>query len=42
MKDGKSYFLGYFAHDYDAALAYNLMADELFGEFARFNVPVSA
>ena len=30
-------YIGYFNHDFDAALAYNLMADELYGQFANFN-----
>jgi len=34
---GKRYFLGLFRQEYDAALAYNLKAVELFGEFARLN-----
>jgi hypothetical protein len=34
------YNLGSYRDDFDAALAYNLKADELFGEFARFNTPI--
>ncbi len=33
----KFIFIGYFKEECDAALAYNFMAEELFGEFARFN-----
>ncbi len=29
--------IGYFRDEWDAALAYNLKAEELFGEFAKFN-----
>lgn len=37
MKNGKFYHLGIFAKEPDAALAYNVKATELFGEFARIN-----
>ena len=33
--------LGYFAEECDAAQAYNFVAEELYGEFARFNLPLS-
>ena len=36
-KNGKRYHLGYYINIYDAAKAYNLAADKMFGEFARFN-----
>jgi hypothetical protein len=35
MKDGKNYHLGYFDVEEDAALAYELKAQELFKEFQR-------
>lgn len=41
-KDGVEYRVGYFREECDAALAYNLKAYELFGEFARFNEPLAA
>jgi hypothetical protein len=34
----KSIFIGLFGDEFDAALAYNLKAVELFGDFARCNV----
>jgi len=37
-KDGIRRELGGFQTDYDAAQAYNFAAEEMFGEFARFNV----
>ena len=40
QREGKVFNLGYFKDEVDAAQAYNLMAYELFGEFARFNVPL--
>ena len=36
-KDGKQYHLGYFITKEEAAYAYNKMAVELFGDFARLN-----
>lgn len=36
-KDGVTYNLGVFAHEVDAALAYNTKALELFGDFAKLN-----
>lgn len=36
-KDGHQYHLGYFCSAKDAAQAYNLVAQELFGEYARLN-----
>jgi hypothetical protein len=39
-KDYKKYNLGYFKEEYDAAQAYNFAAFEMFGEFARLNVPL--
>ena len=40
-KDGHQYHLGYFWSAEDAAQAYNLMAQEFFGEYARLN-PIEA
>jgi hypothetical protein len=40
FKDGKRRQLGRFKHEYNAAQAYNFAAEELFGEFARLNVPL--
>lgn len=37
MKDGKRYYIGLFATEANAALAYNEVAIALFGEFARLN-----
>lgn len=34
---GVQYHIGYFREEYDAAQAYNMKAEELFGEFAYFN-----
>ena len=36
-KNHKTYWLGYFLTETDAAKAYNLKAKELFGDFARLN-----
>jgi hypothetical protein len=36
-KDGKEYHLGYYNNELKAAYAYNLKAEELFGEFANLN-----
>lgn len=36
-KDGKSYYLGIFSNEKEAAMAYNLAATRLHGEFARPN-----
>lgn len=36
-KDYTSYYLGYYESEIEAALAYNIKAKELFGEFARLN-----
>lgn len=38
----KRYWLGYFYTEEDAAHAYDTKAEELFGEYARFNFPVEA
>lgn len=38
MKDGRSYHLGYFDDEVEAAKIYNKKAIELFGEFANLNV----
>ncbi len=37
---GKLYMEGPFREEYDAAQAYNFMAEEHFGEFARMNTPL--
>lgn len=37
QKEGKKYFLGNFEKEVDAAIAYNLKAKELFGDFAKLN-----
>ncbi len=39
MKDYVKYRLGFFREEFDAAQAYNFKAEELFGPFARFNIP---
>jgi len=39
-KDGHTHHLGRFRDEVDAALAYNLVAYELFGDFARLNTPL--
>lgn len=36
--EGKTYHLGYFDSEHDAARMYNFWAVDLFGEFARLNV----
>ncbi len=38
--NGKGKRIGKFKEECDAALAYNLVADELFGEFAKLNTPL--
>lgn len=37
-RDGKTRHLGYFSDPWDAAMAYNVAAREVFGEFAYVNV----
>ena len=37
-KNGKYYFIGHFEEEKEAALAYNLKAIELYGEFANLNI----
>jgi len=37
MKDGKSFYLGCFTNEAEAAAAYNNKAKEIFGNFARLN-----
>jgi hypothetical protein len=39
MAGNEYYFLGYFRDEREAALAYDMRARELHGEFARFNFP---
>ena len=39
QKDGKRYYLGYFHDEIEAAVAYDIKAMELFGQFAYFNFP---
>lgn len=39
QKDKKVISIGYFKHEHNAATAYNFVSDELFGEFAFFNLP---
>ena len=36
-KDGETFHIGYFLSERDAAIAYNVMAIEKFGKFARLN-----
>jgi len=38
-KDGREHHIGLFTEEVDAATAWNLVAFELFGEFARMNAP---
>jgi hypothetical protein len=38
MIDGNTINLGYFNNEIEAALAYNVKAQELFGEYARLNI----
>ncbi len=38
--NGKVIHLGYFTEEYDAAQAYNFAAEEHFGEYAVFNIPI--
>jgi hypothetical protein len=37
-QNGKSYHLGYFENEIEAALLYNQKAKELFGEYASINI----
>ena len=39
MREGKHRHIGYFRNEVDAAKAYDVVAAELFGEFARLNFP---
>ncbi len=39
MRNSKAYYLGYFDKKEEAARAYDRMAKELHGEFARLNFP---
>lgn len=41
QKNGVAYDLGLFSEEVDAATAYNFKATDLFGPFARLNVPIS-
>jgi hypothetical protein len=37
QKNKKKIFMGYFENEHEAAIAYNVKAVELFGEFANLN-----
>jgi hypothetical protein len=39
--NGVRHQIGYFREEVNAATAYNLVAHELHGEFARFNLPIT-
>lgn len=38
-KNGTGFHLGHFRQEYNAATAYNFAAEEVFGEFAVYNLP---